>query len=828
MKNFWQDVRFAIRMLAKSRAFTFVAVVSLAIGIGANTAIFSLGKTLLFPALPFEESARLVDVHEAVGSHSGPLSVSYPAYQNFQDENKVFSSLMCWGELPLSLTTSEGAQQTFGMIVSGNYFETLGVRPALGRFFQPEEDRTPGTHAVAVISRRFWQRRFGGEREIIGRVVTLNGTPFTVIGVAPEKFTSTISVYAPDVWVPVMMQEQVMPARRLLGARDAEWLYMTGRLKPGVAVEEAQANVSSILGNLAAAYPEMNSREGEPERNRDSAELVAVGSLPREERVALIGFLGLMLAVVSLVLLIACANLTSLLMTRAMARRREIAVRLALGASRWRLVRQLLTESVLLSLMGGALGVLLAFWMIDLLLAFKPSIEIPLELNVSIDLRVLAWTFALSLATGIVFGLLPALQSSKTDLTSALKDDARGAGFRGSRLRDLFVAGQIAMSLLLLVCAGLFVRALAHASTVHPGAEPAQVQTVTFDPRFLGYDEVRTQRFYSQLLERVRALPVIEGAGLAMIIPVGNAQAGTIIGVEGDESFAADLTDEHAAGVHTEYNIITPGYLQTMKIPLLRGRDFTDADRAGAANYAIIDDTMARRYFARVDPIGRRFKDAEKTYEIIGVAESGSLRDLSREPRPFVYLPFAQRGGENFNSRMVLHVRSSRGAGEVYAAIRREVALIDKNIPLQEPMPVSDYMKFSLLPQRIMTGVAGVFGLTGLVLAGLGIFGMVSYSVAQRTHEIGVRLALGAQGADVLKLILRQGLRVTLLGSVVGLVCAFAVTRFLESLLFGVSATDAITFIGVSLVLALVAILASYIPALRATKVDPLIALRYE
>jgi predicted permease len=430
--------------------------------------------------------------------------------------------------------------------------------------------------------------------------------------------------------------------------------------------------------------------------------------------------------------------------------------------------------------------------------------------------------------TGILFGLIPALQSSRSDLTRALKDDSRGAGFRRSRLRDLFVAGQIAMSLLLLICAGLFVRALAHASTVHPGTDPDRVQTVTFDPRFLGYTEARTREFYRQLLERTSVLPGIEGAGLAMIIPVGNAQAGMIIGIEGDESFRADLSDEHSAGVKTEYNVVSPGYLQTMKIPILRGRDFNDADRTGAANVAIIDETMARRYFAGANPLGRRFKDAEKTYEIIGIAESGNYRALNSEPRPFTYLPFAQRAGEGFNSRMVLHVRSALSAGEVYAAIRREVALIDKSIPLQEPMPVSDYMKFSLLPQRIMTGVAGVFGLTGLVLAALGIFGMVSYSVAQRTHEIGVRLALGAHGADVLKLILRQGLRVTLLGIVAGLACAFAATRFLKSLLFGVSATDAATFISVSLLLMSVALLASFIPARRATKVDPLVALRYE
>ena len=827
MKNFWLDVRFAVRMLGKSRAYTFVAVVSLAIGIGANTAVFSLAKSVLFPALPFDNAARLVDVHDESSSHRGPLSVSYPAYQNYRNENKVFDSLLCWGRLPLSLSTGEAAEQAFGIIVSGNYFATLGARAARGRFFSPEEDATPGTHPVAVISHRFWQRRFGGQTDIINRSVTLNGTQFTIIGVAPEKFTSTIPLFAPDVWVPMMMQERVMPASRWLGAHNAEWLEMTGRLKDGVSVEQAQASISQLTRNYAAAHPDFNRREGEPERDRGGVQLVPVGSFPREERLALIGFLGLMFAVVSLVLLIACANLTSLLLVRATARRREMAVRLALGASRFRLARQLLTESVLLCLVSGALGMLLAFWMIDLLIAFKPPIDVPIALNVPVDMRALGWTFLLSLLTGIIFGLAPALQSSKPDLTRALKDDAGGQGFRRSRLRDMFVAGQIAMTLLLLICAGLFLRALTHASTVHPGTEPERVHTATLDPQFFGYDETQILEFYRQLLERVRSSPGVEGVGLAMMIPVGNAQAGMLIGIEGDESFGADLTDEHSAGVKVEHNIVTPGYLRTMKIPLMRGRDFTDADKAGAANYAIIDDTMARRYFADADPLGQRFKDAEKTYEIIGVAESGTYRSLNSEPRPFIYLPFAQGSGKR-NSRMLLHVRSSIGAGEIYAAIRREVALIDRNIPLQEPMPVSDYIEFSLLPQRIMAGVAGVFGLTGLVLAGLGIFGMVSYSVAQRTHEIGIRMALGAQGADVLKLIMRQGLRVTLIGAVAGLAGAFAATRFLESLLFGVSATDAVTFAGVSLLLMGVALLASYIPARRATKVDPLVALRYE
>jgi predicted permease len=520
--------------------------------------------------------------------------------------------------------------------------------------------------------------------------------------------------------------------------------------------------------------------------------------------------------------------LTSLLLVRATARRREIAVRLAMGASRARLVRQLLTESVLLCLVSGAAGLLFAFWMIELLLAFKPAFEVPIELSVPVDARSLGWAFALSLATGVLFGLLPALQASRPDLTTALKDDARSQGLRRSRLRDLFVAGQIAMTLLLLVCAGLFLRALSHASTVHPGADPERVMTATLDPRAFGRDEAQTREFYRRLLERVRALPGVEGAGLAMMVPVGDWQAGTIIGVEGDESFAADLTDEHSAGVHAELNVVTPGYLRTMKIPVLRGRDFTDADAEGRTAVAIVDETMARKYFPGADPVGRRFRDAERTYEIVGVAQSGSFRTLNSEPRPFFYLPFEQQAGTSRNFRMMLHVRSAGGAGDVYAALRREVAAIDPTVPLQEPMPVSEFVRLSLLPQRVVAGVAGVFAAVGLVLSALGVFGLVSYSVAQRTHEMGVRMALGAQPRDVLRLVLRQGLRVTVLGLAVGVAGALAATRLLQGLLYGVSPTDAWTFVGVSALLALVALLASYFPARRATKVDPVVALRYE
>ena len=823
MQSLIHDLRYAFRMLIKSPAFTFVAVISLAIGIGANTAIFSVANAILFRSMPFRDAANLVDVH-GVGEFENRFAASYPAYQYYRDHNQTFSDLLCWGELSLSLSTGGNAEQAFGIIVSGNYFSTLGVQPALGRFFLPEEDETVGTHPVVVLSYGFWQRRFGSDPEIIGRAINLNNHQFTVAGVAPKVFTSTIAIWAPDMYVPMMMQPQVMPASDMLNARNAEWLQMTGRLKPGASIEQATADLTTLSRQLEAAYPELNQRaEGEPERDgsRDVS-LVKVGSFPIRTKGVIIGFFGLLLAVVSLVLLIACANLTSLMLARATARRKEIAVRLAVGAGRFRIIRQLLTESVLLCIASGVVGILFAIWMRGLLLAFKPSIPLPIDYNFPLDGCVLSWTFGLSLLTGTVFGLLPALQASKLDLVKALKDESRSQGLRSSRLRNLFVIGQVAMSLLLLISAGLFLRAVTYAQTVYSGSEPERIQTVSFDPRILGYDEAKSRQFYRQLIDRVRAMPGVESASLAQMVLVGPSRSETSISLESRD--AALATDE----VPVEFNVVAPQYFQTMKIPILRGRDFSEADRTGAQSVAIIDETMARRYFAGEDAVGKHFTSGKTLFEIIGVAESGKQRILGQEPDPFVYFAFAQTEKPLFDSRMTLHVRSLMTSESVFSAIRNEVSVLDKNMPLQTTMPLTEHIRLSILPQRIVAAIAGVFGVTGLLLAAIGIYGVMSYSVAQRTHEIGVRMALGARRKDVLRMVLSQGLKITLIGVTIGLAGAFAITRLLSSLLYGVSATDPLTFIVIPCILAGVALGASFVPAHRATKVDPMIALRYE
>ena len=821
MGDMWHDFRYGLRVLRKSPGFTAIAVLSLALGIGANTAIFSLANAVLLRPLPVSEPDRLVTISSA-GPGRDRLAVSYPDYLDFRDRNEVLSGLLCWGELPLSVSTGGQADQVTGMLVSGNYFSVLGVTPAHGRFFGPEVDGETG-ESITVISFGLWQRRFSGDPAIIGRQVFLNGNQFTIIGVAPKGFTSTMRVFAPDAWVPVTMQPRVIPqSQEMLSSRGARFLTMTSRLKPGVSVAQAEANLSSIEQQLAEAYPDKNQESEEGNLRGWGVKLLPAGSFPPRIRAVLMGFLALLFALSGLVLLVACANLSSLLLARSLQRRKEIAVRLALGASRFRILRQLLVESVMLCVLSGIAGVLLAVWLNRLLLTFQPSFALPFELDLRLDIRVLSAAFLLALVTGVVFGLLPALQASRPDVVNALKDDARTGGRRASRLRNAFVVGQVAMSMLLLIGAGLFLRAIAEGSTRYQGLDPEHVQTATFDPRFLGYDEPRTREFYSQLLERVRALPGVEGAGLAQVITFGESRATTGFAVAGSTAANPDDLPQ------VEFNVISTGYLATLKIGLLQGRDFTEADRAGALRVAIIDETAATQWFQGSDALGQHVTDGRNEYEIIGIAERGNQRSPSEAAHPFVYVPYPQWHGEIPGSRMTLHLRTSAPAPDVYAAIRRVVSNLDSQMPLQYAAPLTEYIRLELLPQRLAASMAGALGLVGLALAAMGIFGVVSYSVTQRTHEIGIRMALGAQAGDVLALILREGIKIAVMGLGFGLLAALAVTRLVASLLYGVSAVDPITFLGVSVLLALVTLLASYLPARRATKTDPMEALRYE
>jgi predicted permease len=812
-----QDLRYAGRMLRKSPGFTLITIVSLAIGIGANTAIFSLANAVLLRPLPITQPERVV----TITSPHQHLPVSYQTYKDFRDRNQALSGLLCWGELPVSMGLDEQAIQVSGMLVSGNYFSVLGVQPALGRFFAPEEDRMPGTHPVTVISHGMWQRRFGGDAGVIGRTIILNGHPFTIIGIAPQGFTSTQSVFAPEAWAPMMMQPQLIPqAKEMLTARGERSLYMVGRLKPGATIKQAEADLSAIALQLET---EDTARRAENQQAGGrglylGVRLMPAGSFPPHTQIVLFWLLGLFLAITGLVLLIACANLTSLLLARALARRKETAVRVALGASRLRIARQMLAESMLLCSLSGGAGLLLAVLINRLLMTFKPAVGLPIALDLKLDLSVLGSGLALSLLTGVLFGLAPAWQASQQDVVTALKDDTRSPGSRASRLRSAFVIGQVAMSLLLLVCAGLFLRTVSAGQKVYRDLEPERVQTVTFDPGFIGYDGARAREFYRRLLERVRALPGVEAASVANTNLVGTRHTGPLAVAGSGTAGPKDLPP-------VDQIVVSPGYLDTMKIRLLRGRDFTDTD---AGSVAIIDETAARQWFAGADALGRGLTNGKTEFEIIGIAKSGIQRTPRAVGQPFVYFPYAPSSGYDHGTRMILHVRTPVAAPEIYAAIRREVGQLDRRVAPQYAMSLAEYIKLSLLPQRIVAALASALGLIGLALSTIGIFGVVSYAVTQRTHEIGIRMALGARRRDVLGLVLRQGVKLALGGIGIGLFGAWAVTRLLTGFLYGVSATDPLTFGGVALLLAFVTLLTCYLPARRATNVDPLVALRHE
>ncbi len=820
MNTLWQDARYALRLLWQQPGFTLVAVLSLAIGIGANTTIFSVVNAVLLRPLPgIAQPARLVDVHATEANGSSYHAFSYPDYAHFREQNKTCAGLTAYSGIPLSMNAGAQPERLFGMIVSGNYFDVLGTKPLQGRFFLPEEDQTPGTHPVAVVSADLWRQRFGADPNLVGRTITLNGHAFTVVGVAPAGFRGTWVGLTPDVWVPLMMQAETRPGGQLL-SRQARWLQVTGRLKDGVTTQQAQAELGTQAAQLAQAYPETNRGLG--------VDVRAASMLPGEVRGAVLGFMAILFVVVGLVLLIACANVAAMTLARASTRRKEMAIRRAMGASRRQLVSQLLLESVLLFLLGGTAGVLVAVWATDLLLAFKPPADMPISLEFGVDVRVLLFTLVISLVTGLLFGLAPALQASKPDVLSALKSDTPGGSLHRSRTRSVFVIAQIAISLVLLVTAGLFLRSLRNASSIDVGFVPDGVETLTLDLRTQGYDETKGREFYRQLTERVAALPGVRAASLARMVPLNGNNMMTGINISGHEP----PPGQHALMVGL--NIVDGRYFETVNMPLIGGRTFNETDRQGAPQAAIINETLARRYYTSANvaaAIGQSFSfggdddgQAERVV-IVGIVKDAKYETLGEDARPYLYRPLQQ----SYSGEMTLHVRALPGeATRVLAAVRQEVGALDKDLPLLNVMPMTEQIGFSIMPLRLAATVVGTLGLLGLLLAAVGVFGVVNYSVAQRTRELGIRMALGAQPADVLRLVMRQGLRLALVGVGLGLAISFALTRALASLLYGVSATDPLIFIGMALLLVGVAFVASYIPARRATKVDPMVALRYE
>lgn len=816
----YNDIRYAIRSLLKRPVFTTVTVITLALGIGANTTIFSLANSLFLRPLPVLNPDSLVWI---VSDQDNPIS--YPDYLDYRSQDDLFNGVLAYDWVSLNMGSSGQAERVDGALVSGNYFEVLGVKPVGGRTFFPEEDKTPSP--VAVISHSLWQRRFGGDPNVIGKSLVLNGHDFSIVGIAPKNFVGTEEAFPREIWIPLTMNSQVKASfanarsgPNLLTDRGTRWLDVMARLKPGITLRQAQAGMEVKASQLALAHPETNA-------NRHIV-LYAAGNGRPVFRTMLRPVTGLLLAVVGLVLLIACANVANLLLARTTLRRKEIAIRVTLGATRGRLIRQLLTESVLLSCFGGFVGLLLSTWITYVLVALKPAVPMPLNVYFHTDWRVLAFTLLLSVVTGIVFGLAPALQASKHELVPALKNEMDALSNKHGlfSLRSLLVVGQVSISLVVLIAAGLFLKSLRHAQAVDPGFDSTNVLTLTINAGAQGYDGTKATMFYQQLVERVAILPGVQAVSIAQSAPLSYFYSPALASptvVEGRELPSGE--NPPIVGNNT----VAPNFFQTLGIPLLKGRDFTTLDRDGAPRVAIINQMMAQRFFPNDDPIGRRLHlmrrgGQQVSCEIVGIARDSKYRSLGEESTPYVFLPFLQ----NPQPVMTLHVRTIGDPGETTAAVRRELQSLDPNLPPFNVMPLVENINISLFPARFGALLLGGFGVLALLLASVGIYGVMSYGVSERTHEMGIRMALGARATDVLRLVIYQGMTPALIGVVAGAALAGLSTRVVASYLYGVSATDPLTFGGVASSLIGVALLACYIPARRATKVDPLVALRYE
>jgi putative ABC transport system permease protein len=812
MQSLWQDLRYGARTLLKNPGFTAIAVITLALGIGANTAIFSVVNAVLLRPLQYAEPDRIIQIWQTFPQlGSNQVTVSAPEFLDYKDQNHVFERIAAFRPQGFTLMGGSEPERILGFRVSADLFPLLGVAPTLGRAFLPEEDQLGSLRAV-VLSHSAWQRRFGSDVAVIGKSLTLDGESFTVVGVMPPDFHFPPQSLQNELWtnVPFDSNDLNRPGWRPLG--------MIARLKSGVSMDQANAELKAIAGRFPVSGPA-------PSAYAVSLHEQVVGRVRR----ALLVLFG----AVSFVLLIACANVANLLLSQAAARQREMAIRAAIGASRARLIRQLLVERMPLALLGGGVGLLLSVWIVEMLVSVNPD-NIPRTNEIGIDLRALGFTLAVSLLTGIVFGLTPAWQSSKLDLNESLKEGGRGTAvsFRRFSLRSLLLVAEVAMSLMLLIGAGLMTNSFARLLRVDPGFDPRGVLTMQVALPQSMYSEIHQRSFFfEQALERIRRLPGVQSAGMTSALPLnGNPDFGFTI--EGRTPSAPGDVPQ------TGWRSISPDYLQTMGIPLRRGRHFNEQDHEKAVLVAIINETMARRFWPDEDPLGKRIKlgGPQRPYpwmSIVGVVGDVKHDGLDTPVGPEMYMPYAQTpfsqmpAGLRFPP-MSLVARSNLDHSSLAAAARAEIKVLDKDQPVTNIMTLDQLLANSISQHRFYLLLLAFFASIALILAAVGVYGVVSYAVRQRTHEIGVRMAFGAQAGDALMLIIKHGMKLTLIGALIGLAGALALTRLIKTLLFDVSATDPLTFIVIALLLIGVALLACWIPARRATKVDPMVALRTE
>jgi putative ABC transport system permease protein len=825
MHTLLQDVRYALRMLIKNPGFSAIAILSLALGIGANTTIFTVVNAILLNPLPVKDIARVVEVDtvdtktRVTAANFEKLGMSYMNFKDYARQTQLFSSMACLvGPLPLTWSGGAEPRQLQGQLVSASFFDMLGLRPAAGRFFLPDEDAKPGGNNIAVLSYSLWSNKFGANPNVVGQIITLNATPYTIVGVAPHGFKGTFTfLNAEEVWIPVSMYPQVLAGffKDNFNTRRFLATVAYGRLKDGVSMSGAEASLKTVAAGLESAFPTDNA--GRSVALTPLAE-AAVGVNQRGQ-LTLAG--GVMMGVVGLVLLIACVNLANLLLAQAAGREKEIGVRAAMGASRGRVIRQLLTESMVLAFLSALAGLAIAYGGRTVLWSFRPPFIANTDLDLGFDSRVLLFTLSVALLTAVLIGVAPALKAASPNLTEVLKIGGRGntVGFATNPFRSLLVVTEIALALVALVGAGLFVRSMQIAQRIDPGFESSRLLMFNFDLGALHYDEGRGQQFFRAAIERGQATPGVESVTIADAPPLIGGFARTIFPEGQDEASGY-------RGTLTQLNDIAPSYFQTLRIPLIGGREFTDSDRATTQAVAIASEAMAKHFWPNENAVGKRFHffGDPTLREIVGVARNTVVGNIGEEPQPLVYLPLPQ----NYSPAATLLVRTSGRPEALIAAARSQVQSLDTNLALTNVQTIGELLGQGLWAPRMGAALLAVFGGLALVLAVIGVYGVLSYSVNQQTREIGIRMAMGAQTVRVLGLVVGQGMRLAVAGLILGLIVAFAAMRFLSSLLFGVSAHDPLTFGGVALILAVAAVLACYIPARRATKVDPIIALRYE